>query len=411
VTLAPTGALFASLPKLLLLHGHVLHVSAPDTDHDSVAPIAGGLPLRAPPEDYSSDSSSDSTASDGSDNGLRVRPSRARGGRKPKPPSTDLQYCGVRAPCQHCGAMMWPKEGAACCKDGKQALDEVYNPPLDPAYLRILQQPSFSHDSRLINAALAMGSQCTSPSRAQGGVGFHEQHYAHLSLLGTTYLVLRNPHSGNNPFDNYMLPRDLLLETATQDLGADYAARLLSAREYLQAHHPLASRLRPVAEVPAQRLDFSKVIRLEANSSHSGAMELAHVSSGVVGRGHAANRVLYFDLSKHERGLAPTTVSTFNALFEVLQFPLLFETGCGGYHYGKGDDAVQSTTGVRLTLNDYTRAMLYQNLRLQHMGRLAQEYALVQHSRHVQYTLQFQRVPRQAQAQRLKAHLKFMILS
>ena len=262
--------------------------------------FAGGLPLRAPPEDYSSDSSSDDgTASDGSDNGLRVRPSRARGGRKPKPPSTDLQYCGVRAPCQHCGAMMWPKEGAACCKDGKQVLDEVYNPPLDPAYLRILQQPSFSHDSRLINAALAMGSQCTSPSRAQGGLGFHEQHYAHLSLLGTTYLVLRNPHSGNNSFDNYMLPRDLLLETATQDLGADYAARLLSAREYLQAHHPLASRLRPVAEVPAQRLDFSKVIRLEANSSHSGAMELAHVSSGVVGRGDAANRVLYFDLSKH----------------------------------------------------------------------------------------------------------------
>ena len=75
-----------------------------------------------------------------------------------------------------------------------------------------------------------MGSQCTSPSRAQGGLGFHEQHYAHLSLLGTTYLVLRNPHSGNNPFDNYMLPRDLLLETAAQDLGADYAARLLSAR-------------------------------------------------------------------------------------------------------------------------------------------------------------------------------------
>jgi hypothetical protein len=177
------------------------------------------------------------------------------------------------------------KEGAACCKNCKQVLGELYNPPLDPDYLRILQQTSFSHDSRLLNAALAMGSQCTSPSRAQGGLGFHEKHYAHLSLLGTTYLVLRNPHSGNNPFDNYMLPKDLLLETAAQDLGADYAVRLLSAREYLQARHPLASRLRPVAEVPAQRLDFSKVIRLEANSSHSGAMELAHVSSGVVGRG------------------------------------------------------------------------------------------------------------------------------
>ena len=93
-----------------------------------------------------------------------------------------------------------------------------------------MQQPHFSHDSRLINAALALGSQCTAPSRAMGGLGFHEQHYV-LSLLGTTYQVLRNPHAGNNPFDNYLLPRDLLFETAARDLGAGYAERLLGVRE------------------------------------------------------------------------------------------------------------------------------------------------------------------------------------
>lgn len=137
-------------------------------------------------------------------------------------------------------------------------------------------------------------------------------------MLGTTYLVLRNPHAGNNAFDNFLLPRESLLETATHDLGKDYAARLLGARDYLRVHHPMAMRLRPVADVPAERIDFSSV-RLEANSTHRGAMELAHVSSGVMAKEDSLNRVLYFDLRKHERGgLKPTSVSSFNALFELL---------------------------------------------------------------------------------------------
>ena len=229
----------------------------------------------------------------------------------------------ARVPCRHCGTLMWPSEGAACCAGGKHILGPAFNPPIDDEYLSMMRQPHFSHDSRLINSALALGSQCTAPSRAMGGLGFHEQHYAHLSLLGTTYLVLRNPHAGNNPFDNYLLPRDLLLETATHDLGAGYAERLLAARAYLHAHHPMACRLRPVADVPAERLDFSSVIRLEANSTHKGAMELAHVSSGVVPK-EDSNRVLYFDLRKHEQG-GLTSVSSFNALFEVLRSGVALE--------------------------------------------------------------------------------------
>ena len=80
----------------------------------------------------------------------------------------------------------------------------------------------------------------------------------------------------------------------------------------------MAMRLRPVADVPAERIDFSSV-RLEANSTHRGVMELAHVSSGVMAKEDSLNRVLYFDLRKHERGgLKPTSVSSFNALFELL---------------------------------------------------------------------------------------------
>jgi len=103
------------------------------------------------------------------------------------PLSAEPHRLAARAPCKHCGALMWPSEGAACCAGGKHVLGPAFNPPIDADYLRILQQPHFSHDSRLINAALALGSQCTAPSRAMGGLGFHEQHYAHLSLIGNTY--------------------------------------------------------------------------------------------------------------------------------------------------------------------------------------------------------------------------------
>ena len=59
--------------------------------------------------------------------------------------------------------------------------------------------------------------------------------------------------------------------------------------------------------------------------------------------------------------------------------------------YLRQEDGVQSTTGQNLTLQMYTQAMLYQNRRLHYLGRLGQEYALVMHSSHVEYLLNFQR--------------------
>ena len=44
-------------------------------------------------------------------------------------------------------------------------------------------------------------------------------------------------------------------------------------------------------------------------------------------------------------------------------------------------------TGGSLSLQVYSRAMLYQSPRMHYMGRLAQEWALVMHSRHVENIL------------------------
>ena len=65
----------------------------------------------------------------------------------------------------------------------------MLHPPLDAEYQALLLEPHISHNSRLLNSALALGSQGTFPSREQGGLGMHEQYAAFLSLFGKSYLA------------------------------------------------------------------------------------------------------------------------------------------------------------------------------------------------------------------------------
>ena len=153
----------------------------------------------------------------------------------------------------------------------------------------------------------------------------------------------------------------------------------------------MASSLYAIADVPGERVDLTPFMRIEAKSLRSSAMELAFVSSGVRRAEDHVNKVLYFDMRKHGEGLAPVAVDRQNALYDLLMFPLVHEKGVGGYFYARDGSSVQSSTGVKLSLQMYARAMLFQNPRLHYLGRLAQDYALVQHSRQVEDTLNFQR--------------------
>jgi len=222
----------------------------------------------------------------------------------------------------------------------------------------------------------------------------HEQYAAFLHLFGKAYLVLRSPTEGCNPFDNHLLPQQVLYDGAAKDYGEDYAAQLVRFRSYLQQHHPLSKRLLLAAEMPGERIDLSNVIRMEAHAEQSGALELAILDSGVRKPGEDKNKVMYFDLKRQKEGKkANMTVSTHNALFELLQFPLFYETGKGGFFLSSDrDGGVRSTADVKLSLLEYTRAMLFQNRRLHYFGRLCQEWSLVMHSRHVENNLNFQRL-------------------
>jgi hypothetical protein len=171
-----------------------------------------------------------------------------------------------------CGAMVWPAEDKLCCSGGTHILGPIFNPPIDDEYWEFLKLPHVSADSRLLNGALAMGTQGVYPSRAMGGLGFHEQRYGHVSLMGKTYCVMYGL-GANNAFDSYLLPNELLVDAAANDLGADYAQRLLRARTYFAEHHPLARHLCAIADVPGPKIDLNPYMRIEALSLRSSTLE------------------------------------------------------------------------------------------------------------------------------------------
>ena len=116
-----------------------------------------------------------------------------------------------------------------------------------------------------------------------------QAHYGHVFLMGKTHLVMHRV-SSNNAFDNFLMPDNLLLDTASEDLGRDYGARLLLARNYLAEHHPLARHLKAIAEVPGPHVDLNPIMCIEAQSLRFSAMELAFVSCGVQAQGGAVDR-------------------------------------------------------------------------------------------------------------------------
>ena len=79
------------------------------------------------------------------------------------------------------------------------------------------------------------------------------------------------------------------------------------------------------------------MIKIDARSAPTGRLEMAALSSGVRPP-KGSNFVMIFNLGSNSRGEAatPSTVSPHNALWELLQWPLLFEQGIGGYFSSYG---------------------------------------------------------------------------
>ena len=300
---------------------------------------------------------------------------------------------GERAPCPHgCGASVFHGEGTFCCRGGEQILGAAYNPPISPEYLELISCHGFSANSRFLNDRLSFAAPLTSPSRGEGGLGYTTHQGGFLHVLGKAYALLRSLLSGPSGFDVYRVPDNVIYDGAEMDMGRDFANQLIGVRNYLLRQHPMARRLVPIVDAPGEHVDLSGMITIDARSAPTGRLEMAALSSGV--RPPAgSNFVMIFNMGRNARGEAatPSTVSPHNALWELLQWPLLFEEGIGGYfsNYGAGGKQVTSTAGIKLSLRDYSRAMLFQNARMGYAGRLMQEWLLAQYSRQVDNSLHY----------------------
>ena len=171
-------------------------------------------------------------------------------------PRLACYYIGARAPCPHgCGALVFPGEGTFCCRNGEQILGAAYNPPISDEYLDLISGPGFSANSRWVNDRLSLAAPLTSPSRAEGGLGYTTYQGGFLHVFGKAYCNLFSPHSGSSGFDAYRVPDNVIYDGAEMDLGREFANQLIGVRNYLLKQHPMARRLVPIVDAPGEHVD------------------------------------------------------------------------------------------------------------------------------------------------------------
>jgi hypothetical protein len=110
-----------------------------------------------------------------------------------------------------CGALVWEGEKDACCRKGTNKLTEEHNPPMSEEYRAMLQQPSVSHNSRMLNTALAFGASGTSPGKDKGGQGLHTESggLSFVKLQGKMYHTLRSLEALSTYLLSFLSPSSL----------------------------------------------------------------------------------------------------------------------------------------------------------------------------------------------------------
>ena len=390
----------------------------PDDDDDDYAGGGGGGG-GGPPSDSSSDDDSDidaaeSSAGDGSDDSdsgsvaSRVQ-QRRRGALQRRPPRvvngrTVLLNVGERVECDKCHARMWRAElrgRSKCCGNGKYVLDAACNPPIAPDWLDIMRSDDYSKNSRYLNGAACFGSPGTMPTREDGGLGLHDLaagRVGGIALHGRAYFNLW-PLTAIGGFNTYMQPSEYVIDQAAHTGGPLYAVLVGKVINYFNEHHPLARSFVACRDwaATAGAMVLPATIAMENTTRPSAKAEVAWLSPMLTSP-YTADRqtsVLLFDVDR----ASPTAIPPTSPFLETLQFPLLFETGTGGWRAGVHGSTV-STTGGAMTLMQYTCSMLYQNERLAHAGRAAQEWALFMDSRNLERKCEFLRHCPQVQTRR-----------
>ena len=323
--------------------------------------------------------------------------------------------------CPHCAARVWRAERSRasfwqCCRNGEMLLpDEVF--PHIPAELQSLyEEPRFSFYSRSINNHLSFTAVGTTPTQGQGGLGmnFAMPYPSTGKLQGKTYHVLSpidqcNPgHSANiyiiqDMADPQLGVASTIVNTADR---AVYLRLLALLRAYLLQNNPVAAQLRSMMELTEAERRAGGItglhIQVHARDEAVDRNEIAayYRSSTSANIPPPRYAVIFPITSPPQAGSDPTArtadgtpyngrtlINENSALYESLQFPVIFPTGQGGWFnktYGPDRQIateVRSTTGKPMTLFQYVHSAIFQRPVLQLAGRCAQEYLLDQYSR------------------------------
>lgn len=277
--------------------------------------------------------------------------------------------------CPFCSARFWPGESINCCFNGSLIIEE---PVIPDDLLALMFSADVRKNMRSYNMAMAMASVGHSKDGFPDGV---------FVLSGKSYHRLGMsvvPPMGIS--HNFAQIYVLDTEDATSRRMAIFGNRLNRSvlsqmHELFLTHNPLASQYRAAAAMDVPELVWTSeddIMRM-----HMGAIVSSYGCRSIV-------------ISKFDRDGRPGVnrlqfIDDGHALYHPLAYPLLFPVGnIGWYQRMKRQDSSGADQLHTVTLTDYGRYVLMhrsQPSHLQRCGKLALEYAPVNHTSAIAVTV------------------------
>ena len=299
----------------------------------------------------------------------------------------DISHRNPR-PCETCGTPLIGRETSGlCCNHGKLRLSRVHGPrdqsrvrDNPPELERLLDYPYFGRFSRAINSMLSLTSiGCKRHDYPQARFQATPQPGC-LRLHGQTYhrALPADRLDGEECGLSYYL-YDRTYEDARGQLAVQLSARnrcrlgelVDQFRQYLLAHNEHVRAIRFLGEGGG---DGGDVVQLQVIFKHRvHTDELAHYSVSEPGPSGDTGQIIFYNHNSDQ----PKFVDLNSALYDVLQFPLLYPRG------GRTWFPEMYSRGKRVTLADYTRAVHMQDVgdRLCRLGVLGEQVLLDNYSR------------------------------
>lgn len=296
--------------------------------------------------------------------------------------------------CTKCGALHWLMERTTaagssnsqplfsiCCGNGSVQLPPIYPPPAELAYFfteSTAEAQRFRDNIRQYNAALAFTSLGVkvdnSVNAGGGGPPTFRIHGELCHQLGSLL-----PRNGERPVYAQLYiydPRAALDHRMHRNPGLD--SNVMQRLQYIiLTHHRWATTFKQASNVFQQTRCQDVSIQLTVNRNRDQRRFNLPTSDevAVIVPGDGTQSYGHRDIVVHFRDGPLRRISDGSAIYECLQYPLLFIYGEDGYHYSL---QMSPTKDDRLSQTDYVAYRIQHRpgefSLLLHAGRLLQQY-------------------------------------